>query len=244
LPVKIVAIIQARLGSTRLPGKVLLDVAGEPMLARCVERTRRAQTLDEVVVATTTRPDDQAIVDLCHGRGWPCFRGSEEDVLDRYYGASQKHAADVVVRITSDCPLIEPQVVDWVVGEFLDRQPEVDYASNTSLKRTFPRGLDTEVIRFAALERAWREDRNPAWREHVTPYIYRHPELFGLHNVENPVDHSHMRWTVDTSQDLAFVRRIYQGFEHDRFSWQDVLAVLAQHPEWLEINRNVQQKTI
>jgi len=241
---KVVAIIQAHMGSTRLPGKVLLDLAGEPVLARCVNRTRRAQTLDEVVVATTTKPADEVIVKLCAERGWPCFRGSEEDVLDRYYQAALTHQANVVVRITSDCPLIEPEIVDRVVQEFLKRHPEVDYACNTLPRRTFPRGLDTEVLRFKVLERAWREDLNPAWREHVTPYIRRHPDLFHIHGITNEVDYSYMRWTVDTPEDLAFVRRIYEYFGHDRFSWREVLAVLEEHPEWLEINRDVQQKAI
>jgi spore coat polysaccharide biosynthesis protein SpsF len=242
--VKVVAIIQARMGSTRLPGKVLLDLAGEPVLARVVERVLRAQTLDRAVVATTIQPADEAIARLCAERGWPCFRGSEEDVLDRYYHAAAAHRADVVVRITSDCPLIEPEVVDRVVREFLERQPGLDYAANTLPPRTFPRGLDTEVMCFDALERAWREDKNPAWREHVTPYIYRNPGIFRLHGVINEVDLSHMRWTVDTPQDLAFVRCIYEHLSHDCFSWHQVLAALQEHPEWLEINRGVQQKGV
>ena len=242
--IKAVAIVQARLGSTRLPGKVLLDLAGEPMLVRDMDRLARAETLDEVVVATTVEPADEAIVDLCQERGWPCFRGSEKDVLDRYYRAAQEYQADAVVRITSDCPLIEPQVVDQVVKAFLERQPELDYASNTAPERTFPRGLDTEVMRFDALERAWREDDDPAWREHVTPYIRRHPERFQTYGVLNDEDLSRMRWTVDTPEDLAFVRRIYEHFGHDHFSWHEVLALLDRHPEWLAINRDVQQKAI
>ena len=242
--IKAVAIVQARLGSTRLPGKVLLDLAGEPMLVRDMDRLSRAETLDEVVVATTVEPADEAIVDLCQERGWPCFRGSEKDVLDRYYRAAQEYQADAVVRITSDCPLIEPQVVDQVVKAFLERQPELDYASNTAPERTFPRGLDTEVMRFDALERAWREDDDPAWREHVTPYIRRHPERFQTYGVLNDEDLSRMRWTVDTPEDLAFVRRIYEHFGHDQFSWHEVLALLDRHPEWLAINRDVQQKAI
>lgn len=241
---KIVAIIQARMGSTRLPGKILLDLAGEPMLARDMHRLSRAQTLDEVVVATTIKSTDDAIVALCQKRNWPCFRGSEADVLDRYYRAAQEYQADVVVRVTSDCPLIEPEVVDRVVREFLERQPEIDYASNTAPERTFPRGLDTEVMSFEALARAWREDKNPAWREHVTPYIRRHPELFETYGVINDEDLSYMRWTVDTPEDLALVRRIYEHFGHDQFSWREVRAVLAQHPAWLEINREVHQKVI
>ena len=241
---KVVAIIQAHMGSTRLPGKVLLDLAGEPMLARVVNRVRRAQTLDEVVVATTVKSADNAIVRLCAEHGWPCFRGSEEDVLDRYYRAAIANQADVVVRITSDCPLIEPEIVDRVAREFLKHQPEVDYACNVLPRRTFPRGLDTEVMRFDVLERAWREDLDPAWREHVTPYIQRNPDLFCIHGVVNAVDYSHVRWTVDTPEDLAFVRRIYDHFGHDRFSWREVLAVLEEYPELLEINRHVKQKVV
>jgi spore coat polysaccharide biosynthesis protein SpsF (cytidylyltransferase family) len=138
---KVVATIQARMGSTRLPGKVLLDWAGEPMLARVIERIRRAETVDEVVVATTVRPSDHPIADLCVERNWACCRGSENDVLDRYYQTAVAHQADVVVRITSDCPLIEPAIVDRVVREFLEGQPTVHCACNLLPVRTFPRGL-------------------------------------------------------------------------------------------------------
>jgi spore coat polysaccharide biosynthesis protein SpsF len=242
--VKVVAIIQARVGSTRLPHKVLIDLGDEPMLARVVERTRRAQALDMVVVATTVQPADNAIAHLCVERDWPCYRGSQEDVLDRYYRAALAYQADVVVRITSDCPLIEPAVVDRVVQGFLDSQPDVDYSCNVLPRRTFPRGLDTEVMRFDVLERAWREDTNPSWREHVTPYIRRNPGLFRIHGIMNDVDLSHMRWTVDTPQDLEFVRRIYDHFADDPFTWLDVISLLDRHPEWLLINRHVEQRVI
>jgi len=240
---KIIAIIQARMGSTRLPGKVLEDLAGEPMLARVVSRTRRAKTLDTVVVATTAQHIDDAIVHLCEKQGWPFFRGSEEDVLDRYYQAALAFKADVVVRITSDCPLIEFEIVDRVVNEFLSHYPEVEYVSN-NLQRTFPLGLDVEVISFATLERAWQEDSDPAWREHVTPYIWRHPQKFKIRNVANDTDYSYMRWTVDTIEDLTFVRKIYNYFQNDTFTWREVLHLLEMHPEWLEINRHVQQKVV
>jgi len=242
--VKVVAIIQARMGSTRLPGKVLMDLAGEPMLARVVERTGRAETLDEVVIATTVEPADADIVELCAARGWPCFRGSQDDVLDRYYRAAVERQADVVVRITSDCPLIDSGVVDRVVGEFLRNQPNVDYASNTLDPRTFPRGLDTEIMGFDALERAWHNANDPPSREHVTPYIHGHPEQFRLVAVRNDVDYSHMRWCVDTPEDRDLVLQIYEHFGHDRFSWQEVPAVLQEHPQWMELNRNVGQKVV
>jgi spore coat polysaccharide biosynthesis protein SpsF len=239
---KIIAIIQARTGSTRLPGKVMMDISGKPMLSRVVERTKRAQSLEDVVVATTIETSDEPIVKLCEANEWPYFRGSEDDVLDRYYRAARVHRGDVVVRITSDCPLIDPTLIDEVVQVFLDRQQDLDYVSNNLQLRSFPRGLDIEVIRFSCLKKAWEEDRNPAWREHVTQYVRHHPELFRLHRVVNDQDYSSMRWTVDTPEDLEFVRTIYAHFGHDLFSWHDILMALEQHPEWLAINRYVRQK--
>jgi spore coat polysaccharide biosynthesis protein SpsF len=237
-----VAILQARMGSSRLPGKILRDLRGEPMMARVVSRARRAKTLDEVVIATTTLAGDDAVEKLAAQRGWPVYRGSPDDLTDRYYQAALKHGATTVVRITCDCPMIEPEVVDRTVSFF--RQSGADYASNGLPPRTFPRGLDTEVFTFAALERAWREDKNPAWREHATPYIYRHPEVFKLAGLVNETDHSAMRWTVDTPEDMAFVTKIYEAFGDDRFTWTEALALLKKHPEWLEINREISQKEV
>ena len=241
---KTVAIIQARMGSTRLPGKVLMDIVGEPMLARVVERTRRARTLDEVLVATTVQPGDDPIEQLCQSRDWECFRGSERDVLDRYYQAARAYQAGAVVRITGDCPLIDPGIVDRVVREFHDRQPLLEYATNFVPVRTYPRGLDTQVIRLDVLERLWRDDEHPAWREHVTYYIDLKPELFNVHNVVNDVDYSHLRWTVDTAEDLCFVRQVYGHFAHDRFEWDEVLRVLSENPEWIDINRGVKTEDL
>jgi len=240
---KVVAIVQARVASTRLPAKVLEDLAGEPMLVRVLNRACRARTLDATVVATTTKPSDDVIVRLCKERGWLSFRGSEEDVLDRYYQAALTFQADVIARITSDCPLIDPEVIDRVIGKFLSRIPNVEYVTNT-LERTFPRGLDVEVMSLAALKKAWQDDRNPAWREHVTPYIWRHPEQFKIFHVTNDVDYSYMRWTVDTVDDLTFVRKIYDHFQNDAFNWKDVLDLLDKHPEWHQINQHIQQKAV
>ena len=238
---KVVAIIQARMGSTRLPGKVLLDLAGEPMLARVVARVRRARRVDEVLVATTTETPDDALAALCAERGWLCFRGSETDVLDRYYQAASGRGAEVVVRITSDCPLIDPAVIDAAIeGRELQ---QADYCANV-LRRTYPRGLDVEVFIFAALETAWREDDKPEWREHVTQFILRHPERFGLTNMSHDEDHSDRRWTVDTPEDFELMEKIYGHFGHDEFSWQEVLALLALHPQWNEINRHIEQKKV
>lgn len=240
----IVAIIQARMGSTRLPGKVLAPIIRKPMLSHVVERTLRAESTDQVVVATTTLALDQAIVDLCMAEGWLYFRGNEHDLLDRYYQAALHHRAEVVVRITADCPLIDPAVIDKTVGAFLRGRSQFDYVSNGYPRRTYPRGLDTEVFSFAALEKAWSKDTNPAWREHVTPYIYRHPELFRRGGISNTVDYSHLRWTVDTADDLGLVRLIFEHHGHNRFHWEEVPPVLARHPEWLEINRHVRQKSV
>ena len=240
---KVIAVIQARIGSTRLPGKVLKDLAWEPLLARVVNRTLRAKSMNGVVVATTEDTTDDAIVDLCQERGWHFFRGSQQDVLDRYYQSALAFESDIIVRITSDCPLIEPEIIDRVADELLQSSPELDYASN-SLTRTFPRGLDVEVMTLEALERAWREDKNPAWREHVTPYILCNPEKFKIRNVASDTNYSHMRWTVDTVEDLTFVRKIYSHFQSDTFTWREVLRLLEAHPDWLEINRRVQQKVV
>lgn len=242
---RIICVVQARMGSIRLSGKVLEDLAGQPMLVRAVNRACRAKSLDDVVVATTTQPADEIIVQLCKRQGWSYFRGSEEDVLDRYYQAALAFEADVIVRITSDCPLIEPEIIDRVVNDFLYCYPEGEciYASNT-LIRTFPRGLDVEAISFSALEKAYQEDDNPVWREHVTPYIWHHPEEFKICNVASDTDYSYLRWTVDTIEDLTFVRKIYHHFQNDIFTWREVLHLLEVHPEWLEINRHVQQKVV
>jgi len=238
------AIIQARMGSTRLPGKVLKDVGGDTMLARVIQRTQRARFLDKVVVATTIEAADEAIVAECRRLHIPVFRGNEDDVLDRYYQAARTHQIDTIVRITSDCPLVEPEVIDEVVQTFKMHDSSLDYAANILSPRTFPRGLDVEVISFEALARTWREDKNPAWREHVTPYIYRNPEKFQVLNVTNETDYSWMRWTVDTPEDLVLVRRIYDHFGDYQFNWQEVIALLVEYPAWLDINRSLQQKQI
>lgn len=221
----------------------MLDLLGEPVLVRDVNRLGRSQLLSEIVIATTILPADDPIASLCRDRGWSCFRGDEGDLLDRYYRAAQAYNADVIVRITSDCPMIDPEVVDVVIRTFLDL-PHADYVSNTLPPRTFPRGLDTEVMTSEALARAWREDRDPKLREHVTPYIYRNPDIFRIHGVFNDKDLSFHRWTLDTPEDLAFIRAVYAHFGDDHFTWMDVLEYLDKRPEVVNINRDVQQKEI
>jgi spore coat polysaccharide biosynthesis protein SpsF len=234
-----VAIIQARMGSTRLPGKVLKDISGRSMLAWVISRTRRAQTLDEVVVATSVLPDDDLIVAECEKSEVPSFRGSENDVLDRYYRAALAFRADTVVRITSDCPLIDPAVIDGVVTEFFESV--ADYACNT-LEKGYPRGLNVEVFSREALEEAWRRAEQLHERVHVTPFIYRNPDRFKLRSVPFSQDHSDLRWTVDTEEDLATVRAIVASMNDHDFGWKDALDTVLRNPHLAAGNRGVQQK--
>jgi spore coat polysaccharide biosynthesis protein SpsF len=238
---KIVAIIQARTGSTRLPNKVFADIQGHPMLWYVIQRARAANTLSEVVVATTTEPVDEAIVNFCKGLGVSCFRGSENDVLDRYYKAAQQYGAEIVVRITSDCPLIDPEIIDKTVQAFLAEQP--DYASNTVV-RTYPRGLDTEVMSFGTLQRAWHEANQPYQRAHVTAYVYENPDQFKILHVTGDKDYSALRWTVDTPEDLEFVRAIYSRSEGDGSRLRDVLKLIEREPHLSEINQAIAQKAL
>ncbi len=235
------AIIQARLGSTRLPGKVLMDLEGATMLERVVNRTRRARRLDDVVIATTIREQDDQLVEACHALGIAVYRGDENDVLSRYYGAAVASRAEAIVRITSDCPLIDPEVVDRVVEAFWAVQP--DYAANI-LERTYPRGLDTEIFSFTALSQAQAECTDAFQREHVTDFIYDQPQRFRHVSVKNETDCSDGRWTVDTPEDLELIRCVYRHFEgRDTMSWKEVWDYLQSAPEVNRINRHVRQKT-
>lgn len=239
---KVVAVIQARMGSERLPGKVLLDIRGKPMLARVVGRASRIRGVHEVVVATSDDPRDDELASACRDVGVPVFRGSESDVLDRYHKAAKEWNADAIMRITADCPLLDPDVSGRVLEQFLALRP--DYASN-SIRRTYPRGLDTGVMSFDALERTWREAKLPYEREHVTIRMYERPEEFRLLSVESELktNYSHHRWTVDTPEDLQFVRAVYGLFpENDEFHWLDVVDMLSMHPDIMNINRHVRQK--
>lgn len=236
-----VAVVQARMGSTRLPGKVLADLEGRPMLAWVLERLGRARTLDAVAVATSTEPGDDPVAELCRRLDVPVFRGSEEDVLDRYAGAARRFRADAVVRITADCPLVDPEVVDRVIERF--RDAGADYASNT-LERTYPQGLDVEVFRREALERAAREAREPWERAHVTPYVYRHPEIFALESVTHDRDLSRHRWTVDTREDLELVRALYRRSGDGRAGWLEFLRIVESDASLPAINASVAQKAL
>lgn len=242
---RIVVIIQARMKSTRLPEKVLKNIAGKPMLAHVIERLKNVKLIDEIVIATTTEDEDRTILKFADKFGVKSFAGNEEDVLDRYYQAAKRCGADVIVRITSDCPLIDPDVVDKVIAFYLRDRDKVDYVSN-SLKRSYPRGLDTEVFSFEVLKRTWQEAKKPHQREHVTPYIREHPEIFHLANVENNEGLSHMRWTVDEERDLQFVREVYKRLykEGEIFLMEDILTLLRKEPQLMEINKNVKQRAV
>lgn len=230
------------MGSTRLPGKVLKDLEGETMLARVVQRLSRSRLINEVLIATTDRAADDAIVEECRRCSVQVFRGDEQDVLDRYFRAAQLSRAEAVVRITSDCPLIDPGVTDKTIAAFLKEMP--DYASNC-IVRTYPRGLDTEVMTAQALERCWRSANQPYERTHVTPYIYQHPSDFKILSVTGEADFSRHRWTVDTPEDLEFVRAIYARLKgRDDFLWPDVLTLLDREPTLLELNRSIAQKAL
>ena len=234
---KTVAIIQARMGSSRLPGKVLADVAGKPLLWHVVNRAQQAQLVDEIVVATSDNGADDPIANFCEREGFTYFRGSESDVLDRFYRAAEANAADVVVRITADCPLLDPIVVDRVISRF--RENGYDYVTNV-LHYTYPEGLDVEVFSLTSLKRAWKEARKPSEREHVTPYL-RSSGNFRVANVENEstLACERYRWTVDEPEDLEFVREVYAAFaERSSFGMSDILALLEKRPEMRHTNND------
>lgn len=212
------------------------------MLARVMNRLGRARLIDSLLVATTDRPGDDAIVQECRRSELHVFRGDQDDVLDRYYRAAQLIKADVIVRVTSDCPLIDPEVTDRTIAAFLESGP--DYAAN-NLVRTYPRGLDTEAVSMKALGRAWHQAQKPYERSHVTPYIYEHPADFKILTLTGDADYSSHRWTVDTPEDLQFVRAVYQRLGDDvDFLWRDVLALVEREPQLAELNRFVAQKAL
>ncbi|MBI4442280.1 MAG: Gfo/Idh/MocA family oxidoreductase [Acidobacteria bacterium] len=233
---KTVAIIQARMGSSRLPGKVMADIEGRPMLGRVVDRARRARLTNQTVVITSQQACDDPIESFCAANDIPCFRGSEEDVLDRYYRAAIYFQADVIVRLTADCPLIDPEIIDETIMAFQNNA--FDYVSN-SLHRSYPDGLDTEVFWFATLARAWSEARWKSEREHVTAYVLKHPELFQLGNVASPVDYSNLRWTVDQPQDLELIRAVYRKAGDGSLGLAQVLSLIQNNPELQDMNSGI-----
>lgn len=257
------------MGSSRLPGKVLLDLAGKSMIQHVFERVQRAQTVDSVLVATTTDPSDDPVAAFAASMEAPCHRGSLRDVLDRYYQAAKTQRADVIVRITADCPLIDPAVIDETVRLVTHHSSFIaDFACNRlppPFTRAFPIGLDVEACTFAALERAWQESTETFHREHVMPFLYENvtlspakritdscllstgtsPRGFRIAQLHHTPDYGSLRWTVDTPEDLAFMREIFTrlGNKTD-FTWYDVLEIVQKHPELTQINAAVRHKTM
>lgn len=240
---RIIAILQARMGATRLPGKPLKKILEKPLLQYQLERLARAKTLTQIVVATTSSSLDQQIVNLCNSLHVPVFQGDENNVLDRYYNAAKHFKADIIVRVTGDCPILDPAIVDQVVNYYLSHSD--DYVSNT-LKLTFPRGQDVEVFSFKLLEKAWDHAKTEDEQEHVTPYFYLHPKIFKLGNVAYSTDESHHRWTVDTQEDLQLIAHIIEELYpvKPEFTMEEVLELLKKHPEWVEINAHIKQKVL
>ena len=241
----IVCTIQARIRSIRLPGKVMLPIMGRPMLELMIERLRRVKQINAVVVATTTDRSCDIIETLASRLGVGCYRGSEEDVLDRVLQASRAAQADLIVETTGDCPVIDPEVIDRVLDTFLASQ--ADYCSNI-LERTYPRGMDVQVFPLAVLEQVATLTHDPVDHEHVSLYIYRHPERFRLLNVSSDLspEAAQLRLTVDTQDDFELIKRIYEHLYHDKpdFGLSDILELCRRHPELPALNQHVQQKVV
>jgi spore coat polysaccharide biosynthesis protein SpsF len=258
---RVVAVIQGRMSSSRLPGKILADIAGQPMLQRVFIRTSRAATVNETIFATTTDSSDDPVEEYCDFSGIPFTRGSLYDVLDRYYQAAKGAKADVVVRITADCPVIDPMLIDDVVNTMIDGK--YDFVCNRlppPWHRTYPIGLDVEACTFKVLAKAWKEAKEPQHREHAMPYFYEGVELtrqsrtletgisprgFKVALLHHTTDFGDYRWTVDTPEDLEFMRQVYSRFDgRDDFSWKDVLDLVHNEPKLMEINAGVKHKTL
>lgn len=234
---KIVGIIQARMGSTRLPGKVLADVNGKPMLRWLLDRLISVNLIDEIVVATTLSAEDDVLVDWLSKNNIEYFRGSDGDVLERFYECAKKHNSDIVVRITADDPLKDPGIIAQAI-EMVVQHSEVDYCSN-SITPSYPEGLDIEVFRFSALEKSFHEARLLSEREHVTPYIWKNPKLFNTVSLTYDRDLSHWRWTVDKPDDLQFVRAIYNEFiDQPLVPFTEIISFLERNPKIVDINKS------
>lgn len=238
---KIGIIVQARMGSSRLPGKVMKEILGKTMLSILIERLMRVKNAHRLIIATTIHPRDEAIV--AEVKKYPkvdLFRGSEDDVLSRYYEAARRYKLDTVIRVTSDCPLSDPAIIDTLIDYFYSLE-DADYASNT-LKKTFANGVDAEVCSFQALEQAYALGKRPHHKEHVTTYIYENLKCF---NYEDTEDNSRFRITVDTPEDFQLVKEIFQRLQHLPFiSYRDVLGLLKASPELVKINAHIQQKKV
>lgn len=236
----VLGILQARVSSSRLPGKVLKPILGVPMLRHQLDRVRRARSMDAFIVATSTDASDDAIEALCAAAGVGCFRGSLDDVLDRFYQAALAFNPQHVVRLTGDCPLIDPDLIDRVVEFYL--AGNFDHAGN-AVEPMFPDGLDVEILSFAILEYMWKHASRPSDREHVSLYVHRQPDRFRIGSYRNTTDLSHLRWTVDEPEDFELIRRIYEALypKNPAFTTEDILAFLSSQPDLLDLNRGIRR---
>lgn len=244
MQLKTVAIIQARMTSTRLPGKVMKKVYGRTILERMIERVKKARTLNDVIIATTIDPSDDLIENLCQKLGVKIFRGSMKDVLDRFYQAAKLYDSDNIVRLTGDCPLIDPALIDEVVQALI--RNKADFACNRlppPFSRTYPIGLDVEACTFKALTNAWENSMEKHQREHVLPYLYEVPDRFKVIQLNYSKNMGDLRWTLDTPEDLLLLRRIYRYFKgRNDFSWLDVLSLYEETPALFMVNAKVKHK--
>jgi spore coat polysaccharide biosynthesis protein SpsF len=243
---RVVASIEARMSASRLPGKVLMDVAGAPALERLVRRLSRAESLDAIVLATTTNPADDALADWAEARRLPCYRGSEDDVLDRVVEAHRMMGSEVIVEICGDTPLLDPRVIDAAVNRFL--KGDVDVVSNTA-QLTWPQGIDAQVFRFDALENVAKTQNDPAVREHVSLYFYEHPETYRIHHLTAPAEETRpdQRLQLDYPEDLELIRTVYTRLEPrlgDGFGTRDILDLLAADPQIAALNSNCEEKPV
>ncbi len=237
---KTTIIVQARMGSSRFPGKILKPILGEPVLFRQLERIRKATSFDNLVVATTTRPDDDVIAEECKKRNYDVYRGSNENLLDRHFKAAQLYDTESVVKIPSDCPLIDPQVIDRVIGYYQHKRFKYDFVSNLH-PQSYPDGNDVEIMSLDVLENAWKHAEKNFELEHTTPYIWDNPDKFRIGNVlwEKGIDLSKShRFTIDYVEDYEFINRVYEELypSYPDFSLNDILDLLSQKPEIMQIN--------
>lgn len=240
---RIVVIIQARMGSTRLPGKVLKKIKGKTILYYVVERVKKSKMIDEIVIATTLNKRDNSIVKEAESLNVKSFRGNEEDVLSRYYQAAIKYHADVIVRITSDCPLIDAEIIDKIIIKHIENKA---YYTANIIERTFPRGLDTEVFNFNVLELANTQAKEKYHREHVTTFIRENPDRFKLQNIKafDKINRPDIRITIDTKEDFKLISKIIKNFKDIEFKIEDVIDFLNENPQLLDINKNIIQKDV
>lgn len=238
---KIGIIIQARIGSTRLPGKVMLDLEGKPVLQHVVERCKESK-VDEVIVATSINPENDIIEKLCAKISIPCFRASEDNVLNRYYECAKKFNLNVVIRITADCPLIDPTIINKAIDKF--NEGNYDYVSNIHNKRTYPRGLDTEVFSFDVLKKMDKKVKKKEDKEHVTLYLLRNITQYKTAEIVNDIDYSYLRWTLDEKADFKLIKEIYSKLykKGKQFYMKEVIKLLKENKELQEINKNIKQK--